>query len=85
MVYNSKAKELLINPELDHKTLNPVADERRKILNWISKLNYWDNQKDYFDRTEPRTGQWFLDSVEFKGWMEGETRVLWCPGDRKIL
>ena len=76
------AKRSLTDPELDKIAQNPVTDERRKILNWLSKLKYWDKQKDIFGRTEPGTGQWFLDSVEFKDWMEGESRVLWCPGDR---
>jgi hypothetical protein len=61
----------------------PVTDEHRKILNWISKRNYWTNQQDYFDRAENGTGKWVLDSVEFKEWIEGGNRFLWCRGDRR--
>jgi hypothetical protein len=82
MVHEFKVAKLLINLELDYGTRDPVSDERRKILDWLSKFNYWDKQKDFFGRTEPGTCQWFLDSAKFKGWMEGEKRVLWCPSDR---
>ena len=58
-------------------------DERRKILNWISKFNYWKDQVDYFARAEDGTGQWFLDSVEYRSWLDGGKRFLWCRGDRK--
>jgi hypothetical protein len=30
------------------------------------------------------TGQWLLDTSEFKNWTEGEIRFLWCCGDRKV-
>ena len=66
-----------------YRTRDAVTDERRQVLNWLSNLNYWNKQKDFFERTEPGTCQWFLDSAEFKAWMEGGKRVLWCPGDRK--
>jgi hypothetical protein len=55
----------------------------RNILNWISEFNYWTEQQKFFDLAEPLTGQRFLGSVEFKSWIEGEKRFLWCPGDRK--
>jgi hypothetical protein len=58
-------------------------DERRKILNWISKFNYWKDHVDYFARAGDGTGQWFLGSVEYKSWIEGGKRFLWCRGDRK--
>ena len=75
--------EKLIDSGLEEIIQNPVMDERRRILNWISKFNYWKDQVDYFARAGEGTGQWFLDSVEFKSWIEGEKRFLWCRGGRK--
>jgi hypothetical protein len=74
----------LIVADLEETIRNPITDERRKILNWLSKRNFWTNQLDYFACAEDGTGQWLLDSPEFKGWVEGEKRFLWCCGGRKI-
>jgi hypothetical protein len=74
----------LIVADLEETIRNPITDERRKILNWLSKRNFWMNQLDYFACAEDGTGQWLLDSPEFKGWVEGEKRFLWCCGGRKI-
>jgi hypothetical protein len=63
---------------------NPITDEGRRILNWLSKSNFWANQLDYFARAENGTGEWLLDSPEFKSWVEGDKRFLWCCGGRKI-
>jgi len=60
-----------------------IQGKDRHILNWISEFNYWNDQQKFFDLAEHLTGQWFLDSVEFGSWIEGEKRFLWCPGDRK--
>ena len=60
-----------------------IQDADRSILNWISEFNYWTEQKKFFDLAEPSTDQWFLDSVKFKSWIEGEKRFLWCRSDRK--
>jgi hypothetical protein len=73
----------LIATDLEETIRNPAADERRKILNWLSKRNFWTNQLDYFARAEDGTGQWLLDSPEFKTWIAGEKQFLWCCGDRK--
>jgi hypothetical protein len=73
----------LIVADLEEAIRNPVTDERRKILVWLSKRNFWTNQLDYFARAEEGTGQWLLDSPEFKKWIEGGKHFLWCCGDRK--
>ena len=69
--------------DLEEHVCQPDTDERRKILNWISRRNYWTNQSDYFGRAEEGTGQWLLDSLEYKNWLEGGKRFLWCHGERK--
>lgn len=75
----------LIAADLEERLENPVPDERRKILNWLSKRNFWKNQIDYFARAEDGTGQWLLDSPQFECWVQkGGNRFLWCYGDRKV-
>jgi hypothetical protein len=76
----------VIDADLEQTIGNPVTDERRKILDWLSKHNFWKNQIDYFACAEDGTGEWLLDSAEFKRWFEGleGKRFLWCCGDRGL-
>ncbi|KAH6989799.1 hypothetical protein BKA56DRAFT_259996 [Ilyonectria sp. MPI-CAGE-AT-0026] len=54
-------------------------EERTKILNWVAPFD--DTiQQNYFRQQKKGTGQWFLDSVEFKAWVETEKQTLFCPG-----
>jgi hypothetical protein len=70
---------------LEEHLLNPGNKQDRNVLNWISKLNYWASQIDFFDKAEEGTGEWFLNAPEFDHWIEGKNRILWCPGDRTVL
>jgi len=60
-------------------------EERRKILDWLSPLNFWAKQRDTLDEAEPGTGIWLLNSQEFESWTGGDVRTLWCPGNRTSL
>ncbi|KAI0430525.1 hypothetical protein F5Y09DRAFT_307452 [Xylaria sp. FL1042] len=59
---------------------NHVDKKREKILNWITSSSYADQQNYYFRQRQAGTGQWFLDSPEFKTWVETRMRTLFCPG-----
>jgi hypothetical protein len=58
------------------------TQQDRQIVNWLSDLNFWAKQDDTFERHEEGTGQWMLDDPQFQSWINGDTAVLWCPGDR---
>ena len=63
--------------------MNRIEDnESRDIVKWLSPLNFWTKQDDTFERRQEGTGEWLLDHPEFQKWVDGETKVLWCPGDR---
>ena len=75
-----------------HK-LNTVVDDNAKllldqelqdILNWLSPLNFSAKQNDIFGRWHEGTGQWLLDNTVFKTWVNGNSKVLWCPGIRMV-
>ncbi|CAG8889738.1 unnamed protein product [Penicillium egyptiacum] len=55
-------------------------EARQKVLDWLSPSNYATQQSDYISRREQSTGQWFLDSSEFKDWISGSKQTLFCPG-----
>ncbi|KAF4496130.1 Ankyrin repeat domain containing protein 50 [Fusarium agapanthi] len=69
-----------VSNSLDNLGNAQATDQRRKILNWITPINFTSDQEDYLDRIQPGTGQWFLESYQFKEWADGEYQTLYCPG-----
>lgn len=61
---------------------NLLDDPSEKIARWISPLNFSEQQDAAFGKRAKSTGTWFLESSEFKDWIDGEHKVLWCPGKR---
>ncbi|KAF4955667.1 hypothetical protein FGADI_4360 [Fusarium gaditjirri] len=57
-----------------------AADQRLKILDWITPINFTSDQEDHLDRLQPGTGQWLLESDQFKAWVGGGYQTLYCPG-----
>ncbi|KAJ9131303.1 Ankyrin repeat domain-containing protein 50 [Pleurostoma richardsiae] len=54
--------------------------ERLTILDWLTPIDYAAQQNDFISRRQAGTGQWLLDSVEFKAWMQTQKETLFCPG-----
>jgi Cdc6-like AAA superfamily ATPase len=53
---------------------------RQNILDWITPIDYAIQQSDFIGRRQAGTGQWLLDSAEFKEWVEIDKQTLFCPG-----
>jgi len=53
---------------------------RSDVLRWLSPLDFVAFQDQTFGRTYP-TGQWLLDSREFRAWSDGRPWHLRCHGD----
>jgi hypothetical protein len=53
-----------------------LDEERRKIVKWLSRLNYWQNQDDTFERRQEGTGEWLLNDSGFQSWIAAATGVL---------
>src|ERR1700712_1045056 len=49
-------------------------------MRWLSPSDFAAQQHDFISRKEEGTGQWFLDSAEFKAWQQGPEKTLFCPG-----
>lgn len=64
--------------------LKPASDEHQIIVDWLSSLNFKVTQRDIFEQRTEGTGQWLLDSQEFKGWIVGNSKTLWCHGIREM-
>ncbi|KAL6871677.1 hypothetical protein HDV57DRAFT_275906 [Trichoderma longibrachiatum] len=50
------------------------------ILDWITPINYGPQHSDFFNRRQPGTGQWLLESAEFKSWLADKNQTLFCSG-----
>lgn len=56
-------------------------DQKQKtILDWLTPIDYAPQQSDYFQRRQPGTGQWLLDSEKFQSWLNTRKQTLFCPG-----
>ncbi|KAJ6557518.1 hypothetical protein B0H19DRAFT_1261131 [Mycena capillaripes] len=54
--------------------------ERKKIIHWLSPINFFLRQADVFQSREPDTGGWLLVDPRFQEWEAGQGRSLWCHG-----
>ncbi|KAJ6260675.1 hypothetical protein Dda_4902 [Drechslerella dactyloides] len=50
------------------------------ISNWLSPIDYSSDLSDNARLRTPGTGQWLLDSVEFKTWLDQSGQTLYCRG-----
>jgi predicted amino acid-binding ACT domain protein len=49
-------------------------------MEWLSPTDFPAQQHDIITRRQEGTGQWFLDSDNFKRWLRGSDKTLFCPG-----
>ncbi|KAB5542460.1 hypothetical protein GE09DRAFT_1225395 [Coniochaeta sp. 2T2.1] len=54
--------------------------ERDVVLDWLSPSNYPSQHADLLRRRQPGTGQWILDSGEYRNWLHSSGQTLFCPG-----
>lgn len=59
-----------------------AESEREEIIQWIyqSTVNHDNFQRDYGSVAQDGTGQAFLSSDAFRGWVEGTCATIVCPG-----
>ena len=54
--------------------------EQQAILDWLTPVDYLSQQNDSLRERQEGTGEWLLDSTEFKSWVETKGQTLFCPG-----
>ncbi|KAJ5947786.1 hypothetical protein N7466_000801 [Penicillium verhagenii] len=59
-----------------------ATKETKQVLDWISSVDFIDQQNDNISLRQEGTGSWLINSEEFTQWMNGnsEHRTLFCPG-----
>lgn len=55
-------------------------EERKAILNWLTAAEYATQHSDFIERREPGTGEWFLESKEYRQWITCAEPTLFSPG-----
>lgn len=62
-----------------------TAEERDRIIEWYSSINFFLRQADILNSRQPGTGQWLLEHHLFKKWKSGVTKTIWCRGMRECI
>ncbi|KAI9779285.1 MAG: hypothetical protein M1816_003625 [Peltula sp. TS41687] len=73
---NDRLKELQV-AEIDHR--------RDEVLRWFFRVDPSLNHHAACKKHEPTTGEWFLQSLEFKCWKSSPSSILWLYGIRYWL
>jgi hypothetical protein len=55
-------------------------EEHRTIIDWLTPIDYAPQQNDFMSRRQEGTGQWLLDSDQFREWRTQGKQTLFCPG-----
>jgi hypothetical protein len=53
---------------------------KRDLMGWICPVDYHVQHRDFIDRHQTGTGQWFLQDAKFEGWDQSKDATLFCPG-----
>jgi hypothetical protein len=57
--------------------------EYRKIISWLSQLDFVTRQENINEGRAKGTGSWFLQKDPVLDWIGGNRRLLWVQGGRK--
>ncbi|KAH8802898.1 nucleoside phosphorylase domain-containing protein [Xylogone sp. PMI_703] len=76
------AKDILDQVETNIETMKNALDNQDdlEILDWLTPINYGPQQSDTLRKRQPGTGQWLLDSPEYRTWLKASKQALFCPG-----
>ncbi|KAM7217653.1 hypothetical protein V8F06_007037, partial [Rhypophila decipiens] len=64
----------------DHQLGREKKEEQKRILEWLTPIDYASQQIDFIKQRQSGTGQWLLQSPEFQEWLQGDRKTLFCPG-----
>ena len=53
---------------------------KNDLLQWICPVDYHVQHRDFINRHQPGTGQWFLQDIKFQTWDQSKDATLFCPG-----
>ena len=80
MSFATKASVDLLHERQDNRDRQLRHEEHQAVVDWLTSVEYASQQSDFISRCQEGTGQWLLDSVEFRGWLNQRQQTLFCPG-----
>ena len=80
MSFATKAGVDLLNERQDNRDRQLRHEEHQAIVDWLTSIEYASQQSDFISRRQEGTGQWLLDSAEFRSWLNQKQQTLFCPG-----
>ena len=66
--------------EIDRLNARDREQEHGNILSWLSIAAHKKQQQDLSNNRQSGSVQWFLDTLEFKTWVDTNQSTLFCPG-----
>ncbi|RCI16896.1 hypothetical protein L249_2885 [Ophiocordyceps polyrhachis-furcata BCC 54312] len=78
----NKISEVLngLQQDVAHLVRKQRDGECMNILRWLTPVDYAPQQSDFYARRQPGTGQWLLDSAQYREWLDAKGKTLYCPG-----
>ncbi|RVD85073.1 uncharacterized protein DFL_003404 [Arthrobotrys flagrans] len=75
-------REILDQLSDDIKTIKSKLNKKEdiEIFNRLTPIDLDGQQTDYFNRRQPRTGRWLLDSTEYQDWLKSCMNVIIAIG-----
>lgn len=72
----------VIKRGIERLNRNAEDEQRTRILDWLTPVEYASQQHDFIHRRQSGTGQWLLDSSEYQTWVNSmsQGQSLYCPG-----
>ncbi|KAI2625656.1 ankyrin [Hypoxylon sp. NC1633] len=67
-VLHGHAEEEILNGKID------------RIVEYFAPFSFSEKHSNAVQTRQEGTGQWFLDSLEFQGWLQSSGGALWCSG-----
>ncbi|KAL1847874.1 hypothetical protein Plec18170_008284 [Paecilomyces lecythidis] len=77
---NLNIRNFTQNMDLSRLTQEQNDQLTRKILDWLSPVNYTAQHSDHLSKHHPGTARWFMESLEFQNWVTKPKQTLYCPG-----
>jgi Cdc6-like AAA superfamily ATPase len=69
-----------IQDRLDKVLHGQYDREQQAILDWLTSVDYSSQQNDFIARRQEGTGEWLVESDEFRQWENNKRCILFCPG-----
>lgn len=64
--------DAIINQQMDQESI--------KVLDWLSSIDCHSKQREVLSRRQEGTGEWLFESQEYRNWLDGKHKLLWCSG-----